>query len=170
MNLFGSSLPMRRCAKFPKHAIAQSFGIALTGFCKIHDFVCEHFVGKVTAVTKPERYQSHFVRKAHDPDRLRVEPLAIEVGPDWHKGVGRNSLPAMELIEHFLGTPSIRFVTDVSGRSDLPTRKSAAEAELSKGTIRHWQAAIKSEPRHGGVGALELTTFTGVSGGQCARH
>jgi hypothetical protein len=37
----------------------------------------DYFVGKVTAVTKPERHQSHFVREAHDPDRLGIELVAI---------------------------------------------------------------------------------------------
>jgi hypothetical protein len=69
--------PMRRRAKFLEHALAQALGIALTGLRKRNDFLGDYFVGKVAAVTKPERYQSHFVRKAHDPDRLRVEPLAI---------------------------------------------------------------------------------------------
>ena len=77
MNLFGSSLSMRRCAKSPKHAIAQSFGIALTGFCKIHDLVREYFIGKVAVVSKSKRYQGHFVREAHDPDRLGIELVTI---------------------------------------------------------------------------------------------
>jgi hypothetical protein len=70
-------LHIRRREKFLHHALAQSFAIALTGLRKRNDFLGDYFVGKVTAVTKPERYQSHFVREAHDPDRLWVEPLAI---------------------------------------------------------------------------------------------
>jgi hypothetical protein len=67
----------RRVAKFLQHAIAQSLGIAFTGFRKIHDLVCEHVVGEVTTIDQSERYQRHLERKAHDPDRLGVEPLAI---------------------------------------------------------------------------------------------
>jgi hypothetical protein len=68
---------MRRCAKFLQYAFAQPLWIALTGFRKIHDLVCEHLVGKVAAISKAKRYQGHFISEAHDPDRLRVEFLAI---------------------------------------------------------------------------------------------
>jgi hypothetical protein len=60
---------MRRHAKFLQYALAQSFGVALAAFRKNDDLVGDYFVGKVTAVTKPERYQSHFVREAHDQKR-----------------------------------------------------------------------------------------------------
>jgi hypothetical protein len=68
---------MRRQTKFLEHAVAQSFGIALTGFCTIHDLVREYFIGKVAAVSKSKRYQGHFVREAHDPDRLGIELVTI---------------------------------------------------------------------------------------------
>jgi hypothetical protein len=74
----------RRRAGFMQHALAQSLGIALAGLRKNHDLPCQHFVGEVMAISKPKGDQGHFERKAHDPDRLRVELLAIEVEPDGH--------------------------------------------------------------------------------------
>ena len=50
----------RRPAKFEQHAVAQSFGIALAGLCKIHDPPCQHFVGEVAAISKPKCDQGHF--------------------------------------------------------------------------------------------------------------
>ena len=74
----GPSLYLGRWrAKFLQHAFAQPLRIALAGFGKIHDPLCEHFVGKVAAISKAKRYQGHFISEAHDPDRLWVEPLAI---------------------------------------------------------------------------------------------
>ena len=74
----GPSLYLGRWrAKFLQHAFAQPLRIALAAFGKIHDPVCEHFVGKVAAISKAKRYQGHFISEAHDPDRLWVEPLAI---------------------------------------------------------------------------------------------
>ena len=70
-------LNARRCAKFLHHALAQSFGIALTGFGERDDFARDDFIGKVAAIGKSKRYQGHFERQAHDPDRLRVELVAI---------------------------------------------------------------------------------------------
>jgi hypothetical protein len=70
-------LHLRRGTKFLHQAFAQSLGIALTGFRKIHDPVCEHFVGKVAAIGKSKCHQGHLECKAHDPDRLRIEFLAI---------------------------------------------------------------------------------------------
>jgi hypothetical protein len=67
----------RRCAKLMQHALAQSLGIALAGLCQIHDPACQHVVGEVAAISKPKGDQGHFECKAHDPDRLRVEFLAI---------------------------------------------------------------------------------------------
>ena len=58
-------LDMRRRAKFlQQHTLAQSLGIALTGFRKIDDPVCEYFIGKVAAIGKSKRYQGHFERDA----------------------------------------------------------------------------------------------------------
>jgi len=41
----------RRGTKLVQHALAQSFGIALAGLCKIHDPACQHFVGEVVAIS-----------------------------------------------------------------------------------------------------------------------
>ena len=57
--------------------LAQSLGIALAGLCQIHDPACQHVVGEVAAISKPKGDQGHFKCEAHDPDRLRVEFLAI---------------------------------------------------------------------------------------------
>ena len=58
-------LDMRRRAKFlQQHTLAQSLGIALTGFRKIDDPVCEYFIGKVATTSKSKRYQGHFERDA----------------------------------------------------------------------------------------------------------
>ena len=46
-----------RRAKFLHNAFAQSLRIALTGFRKLDDLVCEYFIGKVTAIGKSQRYQ-----------------------------------------------------------------------------------------------------------------
>lgn len=67
----------RRPAKLVQHPLAQSLGIALAGLCKIHDPPCQHFVGEVAAISKPKCDQGHFKCEAHDPDRLRVELVAI---------------------------------------------------------------------------------------------
>jgi hypothetical protein len=70
-------LHLRRGTKFLHHSLAQALGIALAGFCKIYDLACDHFVGQVAAISKPKRYQSHFKSNSHDPDRFRIEFLAI---------------------------------------------------------------------------------------------
>jgi hypothetical protein len=75
--------------------------IALTGLRKLDDIACEHVLGEVTEIKQSERHQGHFECKAHDPDRLWVELVAIQVGPDWHGGrMGQNSLPAMKAISN----------------------------------------------------------------------
>ena len=58
-------LDMRRRAKFlQQHTLAQSLGIALTGFRKIDDPVCDYFIGNVATTSKSKRYQGHFERDA----------------------------------------------------------------------------------------------------------
>jgi hypothetical protein len=37
----------------------------------------DYVVGDIAAIIEAKRYQCHFVCEAHDPDRLRVELLAI---------------------------------------------------------------------------------------------
>jgi hypothetical protein len=101
-------LHLRRGTKFLYHGFAQSLGIALSGFCKIHDLVCEHFLGRVAAIGKSKRHQGHLECKAHDPDRLRIEFLAIEVGPDWHGNGWAERASAIELIEHLSAASSVR--------------------------------------------------------------
>jgi hypothetical protein len=68
---------MWRRAKFYQYAIAQSLRIALTRLRERHDLVCDHFIGKVAAIGKSKRYQSHLESDAHNPDRLRIKFLAI---------------------------------------------------------------------------------------------
>jgi hypothetical protein len=60
---------MRRSAKYLQHAIAQSFGIPLTGFRGLDYPLCERFIGEVAAINTSKRYQGHFKCKAHDPER-----------------------------------------------------------------------------------------------------
>jgi hypothetical protein len=78
LQLFGITLlDMRRRARFLQHTLVQSLGIALTGFRKIDDPVCEYFIGKVATTSKSKRYQGHFERDAHDADRLGIELVPI---------------------------------------------------------------------------------------------
>jgi hypothetical protein len=67
-----------------QHGFAELLGIALPSFRMLNDLVRDYVVGNITAISEPKDYQYHFVCKPHDPDRLRVEPLAIEVGSDRH--------------------------------------------------------------------------------------
>ena len=66
-----------------QHGVAQSLRVTLTGFRKLDDLVSHNIIGKVATI-KAKRYECHFESKTHEPDRLRVEFLAIEVGSDWH--------------------------------------------------------------------------------------
>jgi hypothetical protein len=45
----------------------------------VDDLSRDYVVGNIAAISKPKRYECHFVREPHDPERLGVEPLAIEV-------------------------------------------------------------------------------------------
>jgi len=67
-----------------QHGFAELLGIALPSFRMLNDLVRDYVVGNITAISEPKDYQYHFVCKPYDPDRLRVEPLAIEVGSDRH--------------------------------------------------------------------------------------
>ena len=49
--------------KVHQHAIAQPLGIALAGFRKLHDLVCENFICQIAAVGEFKRDQSHLERK-----------------------------------------------------------------------------------------------------------
>lgn len=65
LSMRSSAVSTRRRAKFlQQHTLAQSLGIALTGFRKIDDPVCEYFIGKVATTSKSKRYQGHFERDA----------------------------------------------------------------------------------------------------------
>ena len=81
----------RRRAKLVQHPLAQSFGIALAGIREIHDLPSQHVIGEVAAIGKPEGDQGHLKCKAHDPDRIRVELLAVEVEPDGDGARGGTS-------------------------------------------------------------------------------
>ena len=65
-----------------QYGFAELVGIALPGFRMVDDLSRDYVVGNIAAISKPKRYECHFVREPHDPDRLGVEPLAIEVGSD----------------------------------------------------------------------------------------
>ena len=66
------------------HRCAQPLGVPLPGIRLLHDLVRNHIIGDVVAIKKPKRYQCDFICKTHDPDRLRVEILAIEVKSNRH--------------------------------------------------------------------------------------
>ena len=67
-----------------QYGFAELVGIALPGFRMVDDLSRDYVVGNIAAISKPKRYECHFVREPHDPERLGVEPLAMEVGPDRH--------------------------------------------------------------------------------------
>ena len=73
-----------RRVKFSQRDVARALRIALTGLRNIYDLVGEHFIDKVAAIRESKRYQRHFVCEPHDPDRLGIELVAIEVGADRH--------------------------------------------------------------------------------------
>jgi len=66
------------------HRCAQPLGVPLPGIRLLDDLVRNHIIGDVVAIKKPKRYQCDFICKTHDPDRLRVESLAIEVKSNRH--------------------------------------------------------------------------------------
>jgi hypothetical protein len=74
-----------------QHGFAELVGIALPGFRMVDDLARDYVVGNIAAISKPKRYECHFVREPHHPDRLGVEPLAIEVGSDRHMRLPRQA-------------------------------------------------------------------------------
>jgi hypothetical protein len=66
-------------------SITESLRVALTSFCKVDNLLRHRLTDRVGGpVGALERYKSHFECDAHDPDRLRVEPLAFEEKSDRH--------------------------------------------------------------------------------------
>ena len=80
-----------------QHGFAELVGIALPGFRMVDDLARDYVVGNIAAISKPKRYECHFVREPHHPDRLGVEPLAIEVGSDRHMRSSATGGSATEL-------------------------------------------------------------------------
>jgi hypothetical protein len=68
----------------PQNAIAQSFGIAFTGFRKCNDPFSDCFMDKDLSMSESKRHQGHFEPDARDSDGLRIEPVAVQVWPDRH--------------------------------------------------------------------------------------
>jgi hypothetical protein len=59
-------------------SITESLRVALASFCKVDNLLGDSLTGWVGGpVGALERPKSHFECKAHDPDRLRVELVAI---------------------------------------------------------------------------------------------
>jgi hypothetical protein len=87
----------RNSCNTPSHNRSGSRSPALA---RSNDLPSQHVVGEVAAISKPECDQGHFKCKAHDPDRFRVELLAVEVEPDGH-GVPEEGLArGTELMGH----------------------------------------------------------------------
>jgi hypothetical protein len=92
-----------RRVKLSQHDVAQALRIALTGLRNVYDFVGEHFISKVAAIREPKRYPRHFVCEAHDPDRLGIELVAIEVGSNRHADLPVAGGSATDLSHRRLG-------------------------------------------------------------------
>ena len=69
----------------PQGFFAESLRVALASFCKVDNLLGDRLTGwGGCPVGALERHKSQLVCKAHDPDSLRVELLAIEVNSDRH--------------------------------------------------------------------------------------
>jgi hypothetical protein len=71
-------------AKFLQYAIAQPFGIALTGFRKLDNFPGDKLVGEIASVCRSESDTRDFECKAHNSYGLGIEFVAVQEWPDRH--------------------------------------------------------------------------------------
>jgi hypothetical protein len=60
-------------AKFLHYGITQNIGIEFAGSCKFDNFLGDHFIGKIAAVSQSKSKTSHFERETHDASGLGIE-------------------------------------------------------------------------------------------------
>jgi hypothetical protein len=65
--------------------VTKSLGVALPGFRKLYDLVCDCVSGwSNDPVSLLESHEGHLKSDAQDTGSVRIEPVALQVMPDWH--------------------------------------------------------------------------------------
>jgi hypothetical protein len=71
-------------ADFRQGVFTQAIGIALAGFRQLDNPLRDCLVNTIPAIPDAESQASQFECDAHDPRRVGVEPLTVQILPDWH--------------------------------------------------------------------------------------
>jgi hypothetical protein len=71
-------------ADFRQGVFTQAVGIALAGFRQLDNALRERLVNAIAPIPDAESQASQFECDAHDPRRVGVKPLTVQILADWH--------------------------------------------------------------------------------------